>query len=134
MVPTVERDVRTGLVWSMAMAGGMPSMRSARRTVHAVQELAGVGGEGLDVAPLALGVDGIEGERRLAGAGDAGDDDQLAEREVEVELLEIVLADAAQADAVGMLWHSVAYPGFRDKPDMMPRAVRLRPLGLASRS
>ena len=27
MVPTVDRDVRTGLVWSMAIAGGMPSMR-----------------------------------------------------------------------------------------------------------
>ena len=30
MVPTVEREVRTGLVWSMAMAGGMPSTRSTR--------------------------------------------------------------------------------------------------------
>jgi hypothetical protein len=28
IVPTVEREVLTGLVWSMAMAGGMPSMRS----------------------------------------------------------------------------------------------------------
>ena len=24
MVPTVEREVRTGLVWSIAIAGGMP--------------------------------------------------------------------------------------------------------------
>ena len=30
MVPTVEREVRTGFVWSMAMAGGIPSMRSTR--------------------------------------------------------------------------------------------------------
>ena len=28
IVPTVEREVRTGLVWSMAMAGGTPSMLS----------------------------------------------------------------------------------------------------------
>ena len=28
MVPTVERLERTGLVWSMAIAGGTPSMRS----------------------------------------------------------------------------------------------------------
>ena len=28
IVPTVEREVRTGFVWSMAMAGGMPSMES----------------------------------------------------------------------------------------------------------
>jgi hypothetical protein len=28
IVPTVERDVRTGLVWSIAIAGGMPSIAS----------------------------------------------------------------------------------------------------------
>jgi hypothetical protein len=28
MVPTVEREVRTGLVWSIAIAGGIPSMAS----------------------------------------------------------------------------------------------------------
>ncbi|CFN63976.1 Uncharacterised protein [Bordetella pertussis] len=28
MVPTVLRELRTGLVWSMAIAGRMPSMRS----------------------------------------------------------------------------------------------------------
>ncbi len=28
IVPTVEREVRTGFVWSMAMAGGMPSIES----------------------------------------------------------------------------------------------------------
>ena len=28
IVPTVERDVRTGLIWRMAMAGGMPSTES----------------------------------------------------------------------------------------------------------
>ena len=35
------------------------------------QELAGVGAERFDVAALALGVDGVEGEGTLAGAGDA---------------------------------------------------------------
>ena len=28
IVPTVEREVRTGLVWSIAIAGGTPSIRS----------------------------------------------------------------------------------------------------------
>eukprot|EP00952_Eustigmatos_sp_NYUAD-ZCMA_P001682 7493-Eustigmatos_ZCMA.PRE.1 len=28
MVPTVEREDRTGLVWSIAIAGGTPSTRS----------------------------------------------------------------------------------------------------------
>ena len=30
IVPTVDREVRTGLVWSIAMAGGMPSILSTR--------------------------------------------------------------------------------------------------------
>ena len=45
--------------------------------VHLAEELPGVGREGLDVAALALGVDGVEGERRLARAGQAREDDEL---------------------------------------------------------
>src|SRR5580698_11455453 len=37
----------------------------------ALEKLARVGGERFDVAALALGVDGVEGERGLAGAADA---------------------------------------------------------------
>jgi hypothetical protein len=33
---------------------------------HQLQELAGVGGEALHVAALALGIDGVEGERGFA--------------------------------------------------------------------
>ena len=44
--------------------------------LHQPEELPGVGRERLDVAPLALGVDRVEGERRLARAGEAGDDGQ----------------------------------------------------------
>ena len=45
--------------------------------LHAAEELSGVGGEGLDVAALALGVDGVEGEGALARPGEAGDNHQL---------------------------------------------------------
>ena len=38
------------------------------------QELAGVRAERFDVAALAFGVDGVEGERTFAGAGDSRDD------------------------------------------------------------
>lgn len=69
------------------------------RLVHAVEELAGVRGEGLDVATLAFGVEGVEGEGTLAGTAEAGDDDEAAEGEIEVEVLEVVLADPAQPDA-----------------------------------
>ena len=41
-----------------------------------LEELPRVGRERLDVAPLPLGVDGVERERRLARAARPGDDDQ----------------------------------------------------------
>ena len=67
--------------------------------VEQVEELARVGAERLDVAALALGVERVEDERGFARAAQAGDDDVAAERHIEVEALEVVLADAAQADA-----------------------------------
>jgi hypothetical protein len=63
------------------------------------EELAGGGAEALDVAALALGEDRVEGEAALARAGGAGDDDELAAREVEVDALQVVGAGAADADA-----------------------------------
>ena len=65
-----------------------------------LEELARVGAERLDVAPLALGMQRLEDERRLARAGHAGDDDVAAQGDIEVEALEVVLADATQPDAV----------------------------------
>ena len=53
--------------------------------LHLVDELAGVGREALDVAALALGEDGVEGEGRLPGAGRAGDHDQLVPGERNVD-------------------------------------------------
>ena len=63
--------------------------------LHLLEELPGVGGERLDVAALALGVDGVEGERGLARAGQPGDDHQLVARDLDVDVLEVVLARAA---------------------------------------
>ncbi len=82
------------------------------RLVHAVQELARVGREGLDVAALAFRVEGVEDERGLARAGHAGDHHQLVQRDVEVESLEVVLARATQGDGVtGGVGHSVTVAG-----------------------
>ncbi len=83
----MEREVRTGLVWSMAMAGGNALDRVDLRLVHAVEELAGVGAEGLDVAPLPLGIQRVEDERRLPGARNAGHHDQFTGRDREAEVL-----------------------------------------------
>ena len=63
--------------------------------VHLTEELAGVGGQRLDVPALALGVDGVEGQGRLAGAGQPGEHDEPVARQVERDVLQVVLARAA---------------------------------------
>ena len=68
------------------------------RLVHDGKELARVGRERLDVAPLPLGVDGIEGERGFAAAGEAGDDDHAVARQVEVDVFQVVGARTANGD------------------------------------
>ncbi len=67
---------------------------------HQLQELPRVRRQRLDVAALALGVQRVEGERALARARQAGDHDQPVARQVEVEILEVVRACAADADQV----------------------------------
>ncbi len=66
--------------------------------LHHLEELARVGAEALDVAALALGIDGVEGEAGLARARQAGDHRQALARDVDVDPLEIVLARAADGN------------------------------------
>ncbi|MNS57973.1 hypothetical protein D3C72_908780 [compost metagenome] len=68
------------------------------RLVHAVQELARIGREGFHVAPLALGVEGVERQRAFAGSRHAGHNDQFAGGKGKVQVLEVVLACANDAD------------------------------------
>ena len=49
-------------------------------------------------------VDDLVDERRLAGAGDAGDGDELADREVDVDVLQVVLGGAERR--VNQPWSS----------------------------
>ena len=70
------------------------------RLFHLVEELPGVGGKALDVAPLSFGVEGIKGERGLAGAAQAGNHDQLFPRNLHVEVLQIVLARSTDLDSL----------------------------------
>ena len=79
------------------------------RLVHPVEELARVGRERLHVAALSLGVERVEDERGLARARGAGDHDELARGNVDVEVLEVVLARAADDDGVAA---SVVLQGF----------------------
>ncbi len=71
--------------------------------LHHLEELARVGGERLDVAALALGVDRVEREARLARAREAGDADERVARQRDRDVLEVVLARAVNDEVVGHL-------------------------------
>jgi hypothetical protein len=96
------------------------------RLLHHVEELAGVGRQRLDVAALPFGVDRVEGEARLARAGEAGDDHELVARDVHVDALEVVLAGAADLDELllGHARHLLA--GRHDIAERPGRAKRER--------
>ncbi len=66
--------------------------------VHLPEELPRVRRQRLDVAPLPLGVDGVEGKARLARAGQPGDDHQGVAGQPQVEVLEVVLPRARDDD------------------------------------
>ena len=72
------------------------------RLLHLPEELPRVRRQRLDVAALPLGVERVERERRLARAGDAGEDHQLVLGDLEVVDVEVVLARALDDDHVGL--------------------------------
>ena len=74
--------------------GAQPVDRVDVRLLHHLQELPRVRGERLDVAPLPLGVDRVEGEARLTGAREAGDADERVPREPDRDVLQVVLPGA----------------------------------------
>ncbi len=74
--------------------------------LHLLQELPGVGGEALDVAALPLGVDRVEGQRGLPGPGEPRDHDKPVAGDLEVDVLEVVLARAPDDDAVTSHGHT----------------------------
>jgi hypothetical protein len=73
---------------------GQPLDRVDVGLLHHLEELTRVRREALDVAPLTLGVDRVEGQGRLAGARQPGDADQLVPGQPDVDVLEVVLPGA----------------------------------------
>src|SRR4029078_57739 len=53
----------------------------------------------VEVTALRFGIQRSERERGLAGTGDAGEYDELAARNIDIDVLEVVLACAAHLDA-----------------------------------
>ena len=78
--------------------------------LHLAEELSRVGGEGFDVAALTLRVEGVEGQRGLAGTGYPGKADQRVLRQIQADVLQVV--NAGPFDLYGRSGHrNVA--GFR---------------------
>ncbi len=90
--------------------------------VHAVEELPRVRAEGLDVAPLPLGVERVENERGFPRPRHPGDDDELARGDLEREVLEVVLAGAADDDrgAVATVLHAAIVKGVSSGAPSLP--------------
>ncbi len=69
-----------------------------------VEHLTRLRREALHVFAIALGVDRVEGQRRLARAAGAGEDHEFAARQPQLEVLQVVLAGAFDVD-VGRSLH-----------------------------
>ena len=71
--------------------------------VHQLQELPGVGGQALHIAPLPFGVQGVKRQAGFARTAQAGNHHQLVARNVDVDVLEVVSAGTPDADLVGVV-------------------------------
>ena len=72
---------------------------------HLSHELAGVGRKALDIAAAAFGIQRIEGQRRFARAGKAGDDDKFAARQSDVDIAKVV--DPRTFDNYVLFYHII---------------------------
>jgi len=91
--------------------GGQAVDGFVARLLHLAEELAGVARERLDIAPLPLGEQGVEGEARLARAADAGEHHQPFLGYFHPDVFEVVLGGARDDDPVelaGHLWKKLS--------------------------
>jgi len=84
-----------GSVWSIAIAGGIPSIRvTTGRSIRSRNCRAYVENDSSTYRPLPFGVEGVEGERGLPGTAHPGDDHERVPGDLEVEPLQVVLSSA----------------------------------------
>ena len=75
------------------------------RLVHAIQKLARIGREGLDIATLAFGVQRVKHQTGFSGAAGARDHRQLTGADIDVQIAKIVLTSTTDTNQT--LRHSV---------------------------
>ena len=94
-----------------------------RRLVHAVQELARIGRKRLDVTALAFRIQGVEHQAGLARSAGAGYDGQFTGADVQIEILEVVLAGSADTDgSLGHGWLLSEWAKHSRQPSCRPAA------------
>ena len=97
-LPTDERVVGRPALLLQRHRGRQPVDRVHLGHGHLMEQPPGVGRDRLEIPPLRLGVERAEGQRRFARAGDAGEDHQGVARNLDVDVLEIVLPGPAYVD------------------------------------
>ncbi|MNN85669.1 hypothetical protein D3C81_2029880 [compost metagenome] len=70
------------------------------RFFHQLQKLARISRQRFDVTTLAFRIERIEGQGRLAGAGQAGDHDQLVAGQIQIDVLEVVRTRTSDTNLV----------------------------------
>ncbi len=75
------------------------------RPVHTVHELSGVRRKRLDISSLAFGVEGVERQGGFSRAADTGDDGDPVERDLKIEILQVVLTSPADVDDMFLVHH-----------------------------
>jgi len=68
--------------------------------VHLPEELARIGAERLDVPPLALGEDRVEGQGGLARPGEPGEDDEAVPWQLNGDVAQVVLTRSSHHESV----------------------------------
>ena len=66
--------------------------------LHHIKELARIGAQAFDIAPLPLGIDRIEGKAGFARAAEPRDHHKLVARDIHIDILEIMFTRAAHFD------------------------------------
>ena len=89
--------------------------RDARDDVHVgfvdlPEELPGVGRKALDVAALPLGENRVEGQRRLARAGESRHDDEFVVRNFDLDVAEVVDPRSFDIYGVFVFFHVTNIP------------------------
>jgi hypothetical protein len=76
------------------------------RHSHLVKQAPGVGGDRFEIPPLRFRVEGPESQRRFAGTGNSGKDNQGVAREGHIYILEIVFPRAPHLNEAVILHYS----------------------------